>query len=212
MLTIGNYLDFLDLSPYVRADYSLTLDGEEIAHGSLNLPSVPPHGFAKVPLALDIPEKGRCFLCVTYILTSPLQGLPAGHELGFDDIEIQTVDERNQKVLEMFESVKTAPAANSESENAASAAAPESKNAASAATPESKNAASATLPTVTESDTDLIIEGSSFAYTLDTLSGRFTSLVTNADRQRSAAHRALEIRASGSHGHQSLQRCLGKQG
>ena len=140
---------------------------------------MPPHGFAKVPLALDIPEKGRCFLCVTYILTSPLQGLPAGHELGFDDIEIQTVDERNQKVLEMFESVKTAPAANSESENAASAAAPESKNAASAATPESKNAASATLPTVTESDTDLIIEGSSFAYTLDTLSGRFTSLVTN---------------------------------
>ncbi|MBQ3406436.1 MAG: DUF4981 domain-containing protein, partial [Lachnospiraceae bacterium] len=145
-LTVGNYLDFLDLSPYVRADYSLTVDGEEIAHGSLSLPPVPPHGKAKVPLALDIPEKGRCFLCVTYILTNPLKGLPAGHELGFDDIEIQNVDERNQKALAMFASVKTASAA---------------------------------LPTVTESDTDLIIKGSSFTYTLDTLSGRFTSFVTN---------------------------------
>jgi beta-galactosidase len=94
--------------------------------------------------------------------------MPAGHELGFDDIEIQTVDKRNQKALAMFSSVKNAPAAYSESENAASAAAPESEN-----------AASATLPTVTERGTDLIIEGSSFAYTLDTLSGRFTSLVTN---------------------------------
>ena len=168
MLTIGNYLDFLDLSPFVRADYSLTLDGEEIAHGSLSLPPVPPHGYAKVPLTLDIPEKGRCFLCVTYILTKPLKGMPAGHELGFDDIEIQTVDERNQKALAMFASVKRVPATNSKSENAASAAAPESET-----------AASATLPTVTERGTDLIIKGSSFAYTLDTLSGRFTSFVTN---------------------------------
>jgi beta-galactosidase len=170
MLTIGNYLDFLDLSPYVRADYSLTLDGEEIAHGSLSLPPVPPHGYAKVPLSLEIPEKGRCFLCVTYVLTNPLQGLPAGHELGFDDIEIRTSDQRNQTAVAMFpfayEETTASSSANAETTASSSA------NAGS-------ETASASLPEVTETGTDLVIEGSKFTYTLDTLSGRFTSLVKN---------------------------------
>ena len=159
-LTVESFLDFLDLSPYVRADYSLTLDGDEIANGSLSLPPVPPHGCAKVPLSLEIPEKGRCFLCVTYILTNPLQGLPAGHELGFDDIEIRTSDQRNQTAVAMF------PFANAETTASSSA------NAGS-------ETASAALPEVTETGTDLVIEGSNFTYTLDTLSGRFTSLVKN---------------------------------
>ena len=159
-LTVESFLDFLDLSPYVRADYSLTLDGDEIANGSLSLPPVPPHGCAKVPLSLEIPEKGRCFLCVTYVLTNPLQGLPAGHELGFDDIEIRTSDQRNQTAVAMF------PFANAETTASSSA------NAGS-------ETASAALPEVTETGTDLVIEGSSFTYTLDTLSGRFTSLVKN---------------------------------
>ena len=159
-LTVESFLDFLDLSPYVRADYSLTLDGDEIANGSLSLPPVPPHGCAKVPLSLEIPEKGRCFLCVTYVLTNPLQGLPAGHELGFDDIEIRTSDQRNQTAVAMF------PFANAETTASSSA------NAGS-------ETASASLPEVTETGTDLVIEGSNFTYTLDTLSGRFTSLVKN---------------------------------
>ena len=150
VLTVASFLDFLDLSPYVKTDYSLTLDGAEIVHGSLSIPHVPPHGKVRIPLTLDIPKKGRCFLRVTYILTSPLPGMPEGHELGFDDIEIRTLDERNQVAAAMF------PFANAEN----------------------TKTRSATLPTVTENGTDLVIEGSGFTYTLDTLSGRFTSFIT----------------------------------
>ena len=169
-LTVESFLDFLDLSPYVRADYSLTLDGDEIANGSLSLPPVPPHECAKVPLSLEIPEKGRCFLCVTYVLTNPLQGLPAGHELGFDDIEIRTSDQRNQTAVAMF------PFANTETTASSSANA---ETTASSSANAGSETASASLPEVTETDTDLVIEGSNFTYTLDTLSGRFTSLVKN---------------------------------
>ena len=169
-LTVESFLDFLDLSPYVRADYSLTLDGDEIANGSLSLPPVPPHGCAKVPLSLEIPEKGRCFLCVTYVLTNPLQGLPAGHELGFDDIEIRTSDQRNQTAVAMF------PFANAETTASSSANA---ETTASSSANAGSETASAALPEVTETGTDLVIEGSNFTYTLDTLSGRFTSLVKN---------------------------------
>ena len=169
-LTVESFLDFLDLSPYVRADYSLTLDGDEIANGSLSLPPVPPHGCAKVPLSLEIPEKGRCFLCVTYVLTNPLQGLPAGHELGFDDIEIRTSDQRNQTAVAMF------PFANAETTASSSANA---ETTASSSANAGSETASASLPEVTETGTDLVIEGSNFTYTLDTLSGRFTSLVKN---------------------------------
>ncbi|MBR3170457.1 MAG: DUF4981 domain-containing protein [Lachnospiraceae bacterium] len=169
-LTVESFLDFLDLSPYVRADYSLTLDGDEIANGSLSLPPVPPHECAKVPLSLEIPEKGRCFLCVTYVLTNPLQGLPAGHELGFDDIEIRTSDQRNQTAAAMF------PFANAETTASSSANA---ETTASSSANAGSETASASLPEVTETGTDLVIEGSNFTYTLDTLSGRFTSLVKN---------------------------------
>ncbi|MBR2591725.1 MAG: DUF4981 domain-containing protein, partial [Oscillospiraceae bacterium] len=169
-LTVESFLDFLDLSPYVRADYSLTLDGDEIANGSLSLPPVPPHECAKVPLSLEIPEKGRCFLCVTYVLTNPLQGLPAGHELGFDDIEIRTSDQRNQTAAAMF------PFANAETTASSSANA---ETIASSSANAGSETASASLPEVTETGTDLVIEGSNFTYTLDTLSGRFTSLVKN---------------------------------
>ena len=163
VLTVANFLDFLDLSPYVKADYSLTLDGAEIVHGSLNIPHVPPHSQARIPLTLDIPKKGRCFLRVTYILTSPLPGMPKGHELGFDDIEIPTSNKKNQKVSAMFPYVDV-DAANEKSMSPNA----DTKNG---------NTAPADLPKVTEKGTDLVIEGSGFTYTLDTLSGRFTSLI-----------------------------------
>ncbi len=149
-LTVVSFLDFLNLSAFVRADYSLTLDGDEAARGSFRLPDIPPHGSARIPLDLDVPEKGRCFLLITYFLEKPLPGLPAGHELGFDDIRIPTSDGRNQKAAAMF------PFAEEAAEN--------------------EKAASAHHPEVTEADTDLIIKGGGFTYVLDTLSGRFTSL------------------------------------
>ena len=103
LLTLENHLDFLTLSPsWVQATYTLTLDGETRKEGSLPLPQVAPHADAEIPLALTIPEKGRCFLTVTYTLKHAMPGLPAGHVLGFDDIRIDNADPCNQKAAAMF--------------------------------------------------------------------------------------------------------------
>ena len=47
------------------------------------------------PLSFLIPDKGRCFLKVTYILKKEWCGLPIGHEIGFDEIRISTKEPRN---------------------------------------------------------------------------------------------------------------------
>ena len=79
VLTISNYLDFLDPSDSVNVHYSLTSDGEELSQGDFLLPSIPPHGRSEVPLPLAVPGKGRCFLLITYTLAKPLPGIPAGN-------------------------------------------------------------------------------------------------------------------------------------
>ena len=143
VLTIRNYLDFLSSASCVNADYCLTLDGETIRKGTLLLPDIVPRGQISVPLDLAIPEKGRCFLKVTYVLFKEFSGLPEGHVLGFDEFPVITEDGQNQKVKSLF----SAPDKDS-------------------------------LPgiSITENGTDLQISGDGFVYTLDTLSGLFTSL------------------------------------
>ena len=155
VLTISNYLDFLDPSDSVNVHYSLTSDGEELSQGDFLLPSIPPHGRSEVPLPLAVPGKGRCFLLITYTLAKPLPGIPAGNELGFDEIRIRTSDERCRLAVSAFPYECSGTKYGKESIDK---------------TP------SGLLPVVTENGTDVIIEGKGFAYTLDTLSGLFTSL------------------------------------
>ena len=155
LLTIGNYWDFLG-SSCITAYYSLTKDGKEIQTGKFCLPEIPPHEYASVPLELDIPSKGRCFLTVTYVLNKPLPGLAQGHVLGFDELPVENSDGRNQMVNAMF------PFAGS-MERTNTAGSDEDK----------------AFPAVLEEGTDLYITGSGFEYRFDTLSGRFTSWKTS---------------------------------
>ena len=155
LLTVGNYWDFLS-SSCITAHYSLTKDGEEIQTGELDLPEIPPHACVSLPLNLDIPRKGRCFLTVTYVLKELIPGLAKGHVLGFDEFPVENADGRNQKVHTMF------PFSGSE------------KNSNSVTSAEWKS-----LPSVSEEGTDLCITGSGFDYRYDTLSGCFTSWKTN---------------------------------
>ena len=100
-LTVRNFLDFLDPEGLIEARWALTLDGETLKTGDLALPHIAPHGSSPLPLPLAVPEKGRAFLTVTYVLKKALGILPAGHELGFDELRLPNQDERNQKVLRM---------------------------------------------------------------------------------------------------------------
>ena len=146
VLTISNYLDFLDPSDSVNVHYSLTSDGEELSQGDFLLPSIPPHGRSEVPLPLAVPGKGRCFLLITYTLAKPLPGIPAGNELGFDEIRIRTSDERCRLAVSAFSCTRSG----TECENG-----------------NDKESSPKTLPTVTENGNDVIIAGKGFAYTLE---------------------------------------------
>ena len=160
LLTVENHLDFLTLSPWIEAQYSLTVDGTETETGVLKLPDVRPHEHADIPLMLSVPDRGRCFLTVTFILKKPLPGLEPGHVFGFDDIRIPNADERNQKAAQLFPF-------------------PEKGNTAFCrAGVRRGKAAALRVPMVIKNGSDLCIIGDGFAYTLDTLSGVFTSLRT----------------------------------
>ena len=96
-LTVSNQLDFTDPLDTISASYALILDGTRIAEGTLELPSIPPRTSKVLDLPLTIPAKGRCFLRISYVLKTAKGALPAGHELGFDEIRIPVADPRYAK-------------------------------------------------------------------------------------------------------------------
>ena len=98
-LTISNHMDFTDPQDIISASYALILDGTRIAEGTLELPSIKPRTSVSLELPLTIPSKGRCFLWITYVLKKAQGALPAGHELGFDEIRIPVADPVYAKAL-----------------------------------------------------------------------------------------------------------------
>ena len=103
VLITENFLDFLDLGGKVSLRWALTADGDLISEGEIDLPAIAPHTEIELPLPLEIPAAGRCFLRVSSVLKEELGSLPAGHVLGFDDILIPTADGRNQKAAALAE-------------------------------------------------------------------------------------------------------------
>ena len=149
LLTIGNYWDFTDPSTCVQAHYTLTQDGAEIESGVIEIPHIAPHDKEQVPLELEIPDKGRCFLLITYIMEKAAGGLAKGHILGFDEIRIRNADSRFWRAAEL--------------------SAGEGGN----------RAYVSETPVVRESDNQITVSGRNFTYTMDTLSGLFTSFAVS---------------------------------
>ena len=194
ILTVENHMDFTDPAEKISAAWILTLDGSQIAEGPLAIPSIAPHACAEIPLAFTVPDKGRCFLTVTYVLKKETFGLPAGHELGFDEIRISNAEPRALKAAGLLagtdrirqdagkmqagaESTQAGP--QSRQAGAASAqtgTADGQTGAAGARTAADPQTTAMAAPAVTETDRFLIIEGEGFTYKLDSLSGLFTSL------------------------------------
>lgn len=107
VLTLRNQLDFTDLRDYADLSYCLSLDGEDVAEGTLELPGpVPPHSTVRLPLELDIPARGRCFLTVTYRLRRARPLLDAGHVLGFDEIQMPTADPRHGRAAALLDTAR----------------------------------------------------------------------------------------------------------
>ena len=156
MLTVENHMDFSNPKGVMSAAWALTLDGAQIAEGPIELPSIAPHGSAQIPLAFTVPEKGRCFLTITYVVRKEAPGLAAGHELGFDEIRIATAEPRALRAAGLVSHSRKTAGLQKEAE--------------------AETDSTLKPLRVREEDRSLTVEGEIFTYRLDKLSGLFTSL------------------------------------
>ena len=104
VLTLENHMDFTDPADIIQGEWTLTLDGIPIAGSPLTngIPSIMPHGKVEIPLIIPVPDRGRCFLTINYSLKKEWCCLPAGHELGFDEIRIPTAEPRALKAADLL--------------------------------------------------------------------------------------------------------------
>ena len=102
-LTLHNYMDFISLSEYITISYELNCDGQIMATGFIDkLPAIAPHCDGNLPLILEVPEKGRCYLKIDYRLKKQTEILPEGFCLGFDEVLLSNLDGRNQLALKIW--------------------------------------------------------------------------------------------------------------
>ena len=99
--TLRNYMDFEDLKDVVSIRYEVTCDGELVLRGKINeLPSIPARTDGTIEMPVSVPTKGRCYMTVAYFCKLTSELIPADHMLGFDEIQLQNADNRNQKNAE----------------------------------------------------------------------------------------------------------------
>ena len=97
-----NYLDFTNAKEYIRMEYEINCDGLVTDQGKIGIVDIEPHGNSVVQFPINIPEKGRTFLKISYYSTKANALVPENHLLGFDEIELSTEDNRNQEAVQML--------------------------------------------------------------------------------------------------------------
>ena len=98
-LVLHNYMDFDDLKDFIDVNYEVSCDGISVETGVLDLPSIEAHSEKELELKIKIPNKGKVFLKLIYILKKEMPLLSKGYELGFDELKIKNEDGRNQNAV-----------------------------------------------------------------------------------------------------------------
>ena len=104
---LKNKMNYLSLQEYVDVTYEVTCDGALVESGRLDLTDVPairPHQTGNVQLPVNVPEKGRVYLKLTYQLKHADAFRSQGYELGFDEILLENVDGSNRRVTDWLKS------------------------------------------------------------------------------------------------------------
>lgn len=99
-LVLHNYMDFVNLKELLTLKYEVSVDGVTVETGVIDDPAaldIPAHEEGRVSLAVNVPEKGKCFLKLTYLQKEATEVLPAGFELGFDELAVKTEENENQE-------------------------------------------------------------------------------------------------------------------
>ena len=82
---LHNYLDFTDAKDFLTLSYEVMQDGEVLFGGSLDMPSLPPHGEAEITLP-ELPEGGVAAVTFFYAAREDGPFYKAGYPLGFDEL------------------------------------------------------------------------------------------------------------------------------
>lgn len=109
-LRIKNHMEFTDLAVYAELRYEVSCDGNCVDTGTILPFSVPPGETGMVRLNVTIPRRGRAYLKLCYHLRRATHLVPAGHLLGFDEIRLETQDDRNQTAVRLMTSYEGAVA------------------------------------------------------------------------------------------------------
>ena len=106
-LIIKNYMDFTNLEEYVEIHYEVNCDGVSLDTGTLPDFSVKPKEAGGVFLDITVPERGRTYLRLYYHMKKDTEFVPKGYLLGFDEIPLNTEDNRNQTAVKWLETPKS---------------------------------------------------------------------------------------------------------
>lgn len=104
-LTVHNYMDYVDLKDYLFLRYEVTCDGNVVEEGTVSgeaMPETAPHGESVLPLSFTVPDKGSCYLKVSYYLAEATELLPRNFFLGFDEIPLKNGDGRTARNRELL--------------------------------------------------------------------------------------------------------------
>lgn len=105
-IVLHNHMDYRNLKEYLTLTYEVNCDGIIVGKGVVEgdaMPDLPPRQEAVIPLDFQVPEKGKCWLKVSYLLNEQEGPLDKGFLLGFDELLVSTQDSRNQKAVQMLE-------------------------------------------------------------------------------------------------------------
>lgn len=102
-ISFHNYLDFTDAKDYIQMKYEVLCDGRVVEEGTLKTPSIEPGCTEMTSLKIKVPEKGNAFLKIYYYSSKEVALVPEGHLLGFDEVNLETADNRNQEVIQKLE-------------------------------------------------------------------------------------------------------------
>lgn len=98
-IRLKNHMDFVDLKEYVEISYEIDCDGTSVKKGKIPAISVRPHQTGSVTLDYDVPDRGCVYLKLYYYLAKDTALVSKGHLLGFDEIQLDNKDSRNQTAL-----------------------------------------------------------------------------------------------------------------
>ena len=104
-VVLKNYMDFVNLKDYLSIDYEVTADGGAVESGSITASclDIPAHETKAVPMKVNIPAAGKCYLKLTYRLKEETPVLKSGHILGFDEVALDNPSPVNQTVKKVYE-------------------------------------------------------------------------------------------------------------